>query len=226
MHSAPYTRCLVAAAVMMLSIAGAAQAGPPLICHVIQIGPAKTLPPVDWTHVAASGYNVNNLTRDTLAILDANPPVLVRMETLRRATIYARQDSQIAQELLVRLRDRASASDAAGHPNGLAWFDAGYLVETYKQWMVRGVPDPAAGIDGYAWVSKAIGLRGPDAEMEFAAALITLGGPERAHREHARLAMAGAKSDSLLARNLASQFHNQTVAELLTSSSEEGGVGK
>ena len=35
---------------------------------------------------------MKNLTRDTLAILDSNTPVLVRMETLRRATIYARQN--------------------------------------------------------------------------------------------------------------------------------------
>lgn len=225
MRSSSHSRCVVAAAAILLSIAGAAQAGPPLICHVFEIGSAMTLPPVDWNHVAASGYDVSNLTRDTLAILKGNAPVLVRMETLRRATIYVGRDPQRAQELLVRLRNRASASDSAGHPDALAWFDAGYLVETYRQWMVRGEPNLAAGLDGYAWVRKALTLRGPDAEMEFAAALITLHGPERDHREHARLAMAGAKSDPLLDRNLASQFHNQTVAELLTSPSQ-GGVGR
>jgi hypothetical protein len=37
--------------------------------------------------------------------------------------------------------------------------------------MGKGEPNPASGIDGYGWVKKAIGLRGPDdLEMEFAAA--------------------------------------------------------
>ncbi len=225
MHSARYLRCIAAAAALLLSIVAAAQAGPPLICHSIEIGPAKTLPSVNWNNVSASGYDLQNLIHDTLAILDSNARVLVRMETLRRATIYARQDPQIAKELLAQLRERAAKSGAAGSADALSWFDAGYLVETYKQWIGRGESNPAAGLDGYAWVRKAISLRGPDAEMEFAAALITLSGPEREHRGHARLAMAGAKTDSLLARNLASQFHNQTVAELLASSSA-GGVGK
>ncbi len=44
----------------------------------------------------------------TLAILDSNPAVLVRMETLRRATLYARQDPPSAKELLTRLRARAT----------------------------------------------------------------------------------------------------------------------
>ena len=110
------------------------------------------------------------------------------METLRRATIYARQDPQVAKELLTRMYARAVYSAAVGHGEALAWFDAGYLAETYKQWIGQGEPDPASGIDGYGWVKKAIGLRRRDPEMEFAAALITLDGPERAHRDHARKA--------------------------------------
>jgi hypothetical protein len=58
--------------------------------------------------------------------------------------------------------------------------------------------------------------------MEFAAALITLKGPESDHRDHARRAMAGAKSDPLLAQNLASQFNRQTISELLTDASTKG----
>ncbi len=225
MRPGEIARRIIAVAAVLLSIAAAAQAGPPLICHPFEIGPAKSLPMVNWNNVSASGYDLKNLTRDTLAILDSNAPVLARMETLRRATIYARQDPQVAQNLLARLRDRAAKSDAAGRPDALAWFDAGYLVETYKQWLGRGGPNPATGLDGYGWVKKALGLRGPDAEMEFAAALITLSGPERDHREHARLAMAGAKNDPLLASNLASHFRNQTLAELLANSSE-GELGK
>jgi ribosomal protein L17 len=53
--------------------------------------------------------------------------------------------------------------------------------------------------------------------MEFAAALITLSGPAAEHRVHVEKALAGAKSDPLLARNLASHFigpQSQTIAEL------------
>jgi len=188
-------------------------AGPPLICHPVAIGQAKSLPWVDLNYHKGDGsYDLQNLTRDTLAILDANAPVLVRMETLRRATIYAHQDPQVAKELLTRLHARAvnSADDKLG---ALAWFDVGYLAETYKQWMGRGEPNPAAGLDGYSWVSKAISLRGEDPEMEYAAALIALTGPKGDYHEHYEKAMAGSKNDPLLAQNMAS-FSGQTIAEM------------
>ena len=53
--------------------------------------------------------------------------------------------------------------------------------------------------------------------MEFAAALITLQGPESDHRQHIQNAMAGAKNDPLLARNLAAHFHGQATSALLTT---------
>jgi hypothetical protein len=84
--------------------------------------------------------------------------------------------------------------------------------------MGKGEPDPAAGLDGYGLIKKAISLRGQDPEMEFAAALVTLKDPDSDHREHARKAMAGAKNDPLLAQNLASNFNRQTISELLTNS--------
>src|SRR5215469_13767115 len=194
-----------------------AHAGPPLICHSIEIGQAKSLPWVEFNHRGSTDYDVKNLSRDTLAILDSHTPVLVRMETLRRATIYARQDPQAAKELITRLQERAASSDAAGRSAALAWFDIGYLAEAYKQWMGKGEPDPAAGLDGYGWVKKAISLRGLDPEMEFAAAMITLAGPEGAHREHVQKAIAGAKHDPLLAQNLASTFNHETISELLVA---------
>ena len=209
---------LVALSAILVGLTTSALAGPPLICHPIEIGQSQSLPSIDWNQKGTGGYDLKNLTRDTLAILDSNPAVLIRMETLRRATIYARQDSQVAKELLTRLHARAGASDAAGRPEALAWFDAGYLAETYKQWIGRSEPNPASGLDGYASVKKAISLRGEDPEMEFAAALITLKGPESDHRDHVRKAMAGAKNDPLLARNLASHFHSETSSELINTS--------
>jgi len=204
MKSRAFPRMGISIAVILVGLTTAAYAGPPLICHAIVIGPAKTLPWVDLNYHKGDGsYDLKNLPGDTLAILDSKAPVLVRMETLRRATIYARQDPQVAKELLVRLRARAGNPEAAGVFDSLAWFDVGYLVETYQQWFGKGESNPAAGVDGYALVKKAIRLRGPDPEMEFAAAMISLmTGPQDEFREHAHRAAAGAKSDSLLAENL------------------------
>jgi len=215
MNSRTLTR-LVSIVAILAGFTTFAYAGPPLICHAIDIGQAKTLPWVDLNYRKGSGaYDLKNLAQDTLSILDSDPSVLVHMETLRRATIYARQDQQVAKELLVRLRARAGDVGANGPAQSLAWFDFGYLAETYKQWFGNGEPNPAAGVDGYAWVKRAISSRGQDPEMEFAAALITLKGPDSEHREHTSKAMAGAKSDALLARNLASRFGNQNVSQLL-----------
>jgi len=209
---------LTVAIAAVLTLTTAAFAGPPMICHAIAIGQAKTLPWVDLNYRNGSGgYDLKNLTTDTVTILDSNAQVLVHMETLRRATIYARQDASVARELITKLQARASASD-----NALAAFDFGYLIEAYKQWIGANEPNPARGLDGYAWVTKAIRARGSDAEMEFAAALITLGGSESAHDDHVQKAMAGAKSDALLAQNLESTFRNETISALLTQRVKDG----
>lgn len=204
---------------LLLSFVTSALAGPPLICHRFEIGATKSLP---WTGTAwnLSGnenYDTRNLVRDTLAILDSNPSVLVRMETLRRATLYARKDQQAAKELLIRLHARTNEKQ----PGALAWFDEGYLAATYNQWLQQ---NPATGLDAYSLIQKALALRGNDPEMEFAAALITLRGPEKDHQEHVQKAIAGAKSDPLLAQNLSSHFlgdEKQTVAEALAQTGRQ-----
>jgi len=225
-------RFAIALIAALLCFAAVAQAGPPLICHAIEIGNAKSLPWTshDWNLSGGETYDTKNLVRDTLDILGPNTPVLVRMETLRRATLYARKDPVAAKELLAKLYARASSAESAGHPDALAWFDLGYLAETYKQWIGQSwmrvsnnEQNPAAGVDGYALVKEALVLRGAsqngnDSQMEFAAALITLSGPRDAHREHAQKAIAGAKSDALLAKNLASRFtgsQTETISEML-----------
>jgi hypothetical protein len=223
-------RHFFAAAAAVLLFASAAQAGPPLVCHAFEMGQAKSLPLASqsWNLSGSENYDTKNLVKDTLGILRPQTPVLVRMETLRRATLYARKDPIAAKELLAKLYSRASSAESAGHADALAWFDAGYLVETYKQWIGRDLPhmtdgmrmdaNPAAGVDGYAMVKKAIALRGDDPQMEFAAALITLSGPRDEHAQHAQKAIAGAKIDALLAQNLAAHFlgaKDQTVSETL-----------
>ena len=214
MKSLLFSRTVIGMTAALLGFAASVKAGPPLICHPIDIGQAKSLPLVDWNQKEKGEYDVTNLTRDTLAILTPGTPVLVRMETLRRATLFARQDPQVAKELLTRLHLRAVDSDAAGRPDALAWFDFGYLAETYKQWMGKDEPNPARALDGYNYVEKAIRLRASDPEMEFAAALITLEGPASDHQAHLRKALAGSGSDPLLARNLGSRFNGQMLSAL------------
>jgi hypothetical protein len=211
MNAHSFSRLAISLLAVLLGFTTFAQAGPPLICHPVEIGQAKSLPWVDLNYQKGdAGYDLKNLTRDTLAILDSPASILVRMETLRRATIYARQDPAVAKELLTRLHARASNS-GAGNAGALAWFDVGYLAETYKQWMDSEEPNPAKGYDGYGWVKKAIGLRGSDPEMEFAAAVISFIGSPRDHIEHVERAVAGAKTDALLAQNLASHFNRQPI---------------
>jgi hypothetical protein len=225
----------LAVIVAVLCSANVAQAGPPLICHTIEIGKARSLPwfSHNWNLSGGENYDTKNLLRDTLEILAPGTPVLVRMETLRRATLYARKDPLAAKELLAKLHARATAAESSGHPDALAWFDLGYLGETYKQWIGQNLPhmtdgmrmdaNPGAGVDGYVLVKKALALRAAalhddDPQMEFAAALITLSGPQAEHRDHARKAIDGSKNDPLLAQNLASHFigpQTETMSQLL-----------
>lgn len=222
----------------LLALAPRMMAGPPLICHALDIGSATSLPwnpdLTLWNQNVKTNYDRSHLIQDTLALLTPATPVIVRMETLRRATLYAAQDQEIAKRLLIAVRSRALDAEKNGHPDALASFDLGYLIECYKQAnlsyrkldsggteaVIR--PNPASNLDGYAWVEKAISLSGQDPEMEFAAALMTIEGSaeQRSHRlEHARRAMAGAASDTLLAANLHKTWDSrtgETLAGMLT----------
>lgn len=170
-----------------LSITIPAWAGPPLICQKFDTGTARSLPwraGPDW-HGADPSFNLANLAGDTLALLTPVTPVKVRMETLRRAGIYSARDARLAGELTGRLLARALDAEANGKSDPLAWFDAGYFVETIRQatfvyrynmldpaeraaWQLRG---DAPRLDGYPWVQKAIRLGGVD--MDYALSLIT-----------------------------------------------------
>jgi hypothetical protein len=207
-------------AASVLLFTGIAIGGPPLICHVFDIGSAKSLPWVshNWNLTGNETYDSSKLASDTLAILASHPIVLVHMETLRRATLYARNNPAAAKELFTML-SAGTKSAQAGTPPALFYFDVGYLAETYKQWLGTDTRNPAYGIDGYALIKQAIQLRGNDPQMEFAAALVSLNGPASEHQAHVQKAIAGAKTDSLLARNLSSHFIGQqdpTIAEILT----------
>ena len=205
------TRTLLALG-FLVAVAGAAEAGPPLICHAFDAGSAPLLPWAkgqSWDSPDAS-YDVTRLTADTLRLLSADAPILARMENMRRATIYAARNREAAGQLMSAVMKRA---ESGGGSDALSWFDAGYLVESYRQashiykwdmltkverakWTLRDEPN---SVDGYALVQKAITMTGSSAEMEFAASLMK-DGPAAA--EHRRRALAGAKAGSLLAKNL------------------------
>jgi hypothetical protein len=167
--------------------AACAWAGPPLICEKFEIGNAKSLPWTtgkDWQGADPS-YNVARLSEDTLALLTPSMPIRARMETLRRAAIYAAREAGLADQITARLLARTADAAAAGKTEPLALFDAGYFVETVRQasfvyrynmlsatertaWKIRG-DQPA--FDGYPWVQRAMQLGGKD--MSFAASLMT-----------------------------------------------------
>lgn len=206
------------AALVLTITASTAQAGPPLLCHPFDIGTARSLP---WDGTSAwwqgkADYNLQNLVADTEALLTPSTPVIVRMETLRRAALYASLDSKVAAALLSSVTARAHAS-AQGAAGASALFDAGYLTETFKQIaMLRGEREFAdraravAGIvrdaDGTAMINRAITQRPDDASLRFAAALVAATANRTAYRDHADKARKGAAQDTLLARNIDKLF--------------------
>jgi hypothetical protein len=209
--------------IALLFTATSAVAGPPLLCHTFDIGNAKSLPWIshNWNLTGKETYDINNLIADTIAILDTDPAVLVHMETLRRATLYSQMDPHAAKHLLIKLTARSDSAAQNSPAAALALFDLGYFAESLNQfhWIHKDAPNPGQGLDGYALVNKAIQLRGNDPQMEFAAAIIGLNAPMPAYQDHAQKAIAGAKNDPLLARNLSAHFRDaqsETMAEMIS----------
>lgn len=196
--------------VAALLFARPALAGPLLICHPFPTGGAESLPwgtAPTW-HSTDPGYDSRRLVADVVRLLDATPTVLARMETLRRATLYAARDAEVAAALLAALQARAERHRTRT-TGAWAAFDAGYLVETYRQasqvyrwdmltaaakaaWAIREAP----AIDGYASIVQAL-AQTPDPGMEFAASLVAPGTAADGHR---RRAEAGARPGSPLAQ--------------------------
>jgi len=196
--------CALLAGLVLLPVA--VQAGPPLLCFPIDIGGATSLP---WGSAAGwnaprPGYDRAHLVNDTLAVLSPATPVLVRMETLRRAAIYAMNDAGLARELLAKIEGRVR-EDPSDPPAALALFDAGYLIEVYKQARAvtgRDLVDRAR--DGYAMVERALARLGSPPDMEYAAALVALDGRREASRVHLAKAREGAPAGSLVSRAIES----------------------
>lgn len=198
-----------------LAAATPAFAGPPLLCHPFDIAGARSLP---WSATNVwwegdAGYDVAGLIRETEALLTPTTPVIVRMETLRRAAIYASRDRETAARLLATVTERARASEAGGRPDPMAFLDAAYVTGAFREIgminemsqyrprasMIRAL---VAGADAYALIEKSLSLHPGDPALEFAAALIASGSRRDAYPRHAQKARAGAKQDALLARNI------------------------
>ena len=205
---------VVSCALAVLSLAAPALAGPPFICHPFEIGGTASLPWVDGDYLGMRGdYDITRVVADTQALLKPDMPTIARMETLRRAVLYASRDRVLAERLVAALTARVHAADGTGHADALALFDAGYVLEAMSEIEMLGHhmgSDLAsrgrtlAGMtrpdDGRALILKSAALRADDAGIAFALALISKTEEKQPHLLKAR---AAAKQDRLLATNMA-----------------------
>jgi hypothetical protein len=216
MSKSPCLKSLVVLAGLAVVLAARpALAGPPLLCHPFEIGGAASLPwsaGSGWQNADAA-YPLTRLVSDTQSLLTPSTPVVVRMETLRRAAIYAARDPQVAVQLFKALMTRMDGAGASGRAAALARLDAAYLVGALDE-LSRLSQSPefaprapalraiVQNTDAYTLAAKALSLQPGDPAMEFATALIASDRHREAYAQHAEKARAGAAQDALLARNI------------------------
>ena len=211
--------------VVLISLVIPALAGPPLICHPFEIGDAKSIAwnGKEWRDVKKD-YDLNQLVPDVMAILETDAPILVRMETMRRAAVYAvwslrdlkvgfdSKGDRTALALLDKIMARKNAAEARGlktKADKLALFDAGYLIETYKYiGFEESSKKTTLTSEGLAWVEKANDALDCPGEMEMALAIMLHNHPGQsdAQGKHLKIAVSKAAEGSLLAKNLISHF--------------------
>jgi hypothetical protein len=192
-------------------------AGPPILHHPLDIGNARSLPWQDSSHWHQGDpkYDIRRLVSDVEALLVPGTPIIVRMETLRRAAVYASLDGDVAAQLFQRVRSRAA--DAGRQGDALAMFDAAYLSAAFRE-MARLAYEPQfraraerigrlSGLDDTdRLLQTALALRPDDHSMRFGAAIIAAGYDRAAALDHLARARSGAAGDALLAANL-DRFH-------------------
>ena len=184
---------------------GSTFAGPPAICHAIDIGNAKSIPWGNGAFDKNSGYSKSDVIDDTIEVLNYSSSALVHMETLRRATLYFdRRSTEQATKLLAKLMARALDSETKQKGNALAWFDAGYLAQCYDQSRIDTgvICGKDKGVIGYGWIKKAISINENDAELQFGAAIVTVLTGNKEHDEHVARIRKLAREDSLVMKNL------------------------
>jgi hypothetical protein len=192
-------------------------AGPPLLCHPFETAEAPTLPwGGDGWNQARADYDLAALGERTEALLGPGTPVIARMETLRRAAIYASRDGAVLRDLAARLESRLKSADEPG-ARVLGLFDTGYFLETLQEidrlqdYDMPGIGEVDRVVlralltqpDGSLRIQQAVAMQPDDAGLRFAAALVaTADGRDADVAMHARHARAGAESDALLALNI------------------------
>jgi len=208
-----------AALLFLLSLATLALAGPPLVCHPLTLAMRGRWP---WNAPPGNlsgneNYDTRNLVRDTLAILDSGAPVVVRMRRCGGHSLYAKRSA--GGERAVHQTSRAHGRRRRIRPGVFRRGISGGNLQPMDA-RRKGGSNPAAASMVTAWSAK----RCPCAERrgdEFAAALMTLQGPEKEHFLHAQRAMAGAKEEHCWHETWPGHFlgnEKQTVAEALTRS--------
>lgn len=206
------TRWMLTAAAVLLG-AGAAMAGPPIMCHPLMIDKAESLPLGSGAFDTQPGYTGKKVVEAAMGLLKTERDALVRMETLRRATAYLSKDRASALDLMSRLQAIALEQEAADRKDAQAWFDVGFLAACYAQMDVdwghkAGVEN---GVVGYAYVKRALALAPNDPALQFGAALVThpaMGrGTQPIYDGHVKLAAAGAKPGTLLEKNLTAHLN-------------------
>ncbi|MGE3106764.1 MAG: hypothetical protein AB7G11_13115 [Phycisphaerales bacterium] len=186
--------------------------GPPMICQPFDIGNSSSI-----GDVSMNRYDSKKLIADTLEVLSPKAPTLVRMETLRRATVAVASDPAMAKELTLRLTSRVLDADASGKSSAQAWFDAGYLAASLSEMGVNLGYKPGLdnGCEGYAWLKKAAALNDKDAGIEFACALATHPamhkGTHETYRSHLARAASLASGDALANKNIQAHCKNWDV---------------
>jgi hypothetical protein len=204
-------RRLVFATTLLVLTARPAFAGPPILHHPLDIGSARSLP---WNasaywYVGEPTYDVRCLVDDTLELLTPSMPVIVRMETLRRAGVYASRDGDVAGQLLSALHARVTRDQR----DPLAAFDVAYLSAVFRQ-MARLEYEPQfrdaarrvhslPGIgNADALLDRARSLRPGDPAFTFAAAIVAAGSNTATAQRLLAEARTGASQNPLLAANL------------------------
>jgi len=222
--------CSVAAAIA-LSVYGACVtgstrsylAGPPMICQGFEIGTAASLPVKEDD---TRKYDRKKLAKDTLALLASDTPVIVRMETLRRACCLLGSEPGIAKDILLQLAARALDAEAKGKPDRLSWFDAGYFAASLSQLGVEMGFDAGEqmGCVGYLWIKRAVENGKPDAGIEFGAALATHPamhkGTQETYEKHLQTAAKLAEKGSVIEKNILSHCDTWHVKVKSTTEKE------
>jgi hypothetical protein len=177
---------MTSVALTMLALAVPVLAGPPFVCHPFDIGAAKSLPwgaPNNFLAMR-DDYDVRNLVADTDALLKPSTPAIVRMETLRRAVMYAARDRALADQLFALVMNRAKAAKESRTPDAMAFFDAGFVAESLTEiadaapymkafsGLDRVLAGVTRGVSGRALIEAGATIRPDDESIKLALSLL------------------------------------------------------